>query len=145
VSLKRSFRSIQSGPSWGSFAVLALMLVGTTGFTSCATDTGVWTGPALEIIPSEVLLRASQTSPLAVGLARVEGGDPDDRYRSTLEYTDSGVEGWLTVEASGPGRDLTLRAVADGLSPGVHSATVSVTGESSGGRASLRVEFNVVE
>jgi hypothetical protein len=80
---------------------------------------------------------------VAVALARVEDGETGDRFIPTVLYANSGFVEWLTVEMRG--RELTLRALADGLDPGVYRASVSVTGESTGGQASLRVEFSVVK
>ena len=141
MSLAKSSSSFRRDRPAAWLVLLALVLVGATGFTSCTTDSGAWTGPALELIPGEILLRGSKGSPPAVGLARLEGGDPDDRYDPSLEYPSGGVTGWLRLAMSG--RNLTVTAAADDLNPGLYTATVFVTGESSGGRTSLRVEFNV--
>ena len=130
------------GRRWATYILLAMSLVGATGYTSCASSTGPLTGPALEIVPGEILLRASRVSPMAVGLATVEGGEFGDRILPTVQYVTGGFAEWLTVEVRG--RDLTLRAVADALDPGTYSAVVSITGESAGGHATLRVNLEVV-
>lgn len=142
MNLQNSTPSIPSRRTLASLVLVALLVSGTTGFTACATDSGVWTGPALELIPGEVLLRSSGAAP-AVGLARLEGGDPDDRYTPTTEYANSAFVGWLTVTMGD--RDLTLTAARGTLDPGVYAATVTVTGQNGGGRASLQVEFTVLE
>ena len=143
MSLKASLPQRELGRRWATFVLLVGSLVGATGYTSCASSTGPLTGPALEIVPGEILLRASRVSPAAVGRATVEGGESGDRILPTIQYFTGGFAEWLTVEVRG--RDLTLRAVTDALDPGSYSAVMSITGESAGGHATLRVNLDVVE
>ena len=119
---------------------LSAVLLGTSGYSSCAGTTGPLFAPLI-LTPTEVLLRSSiGNRQEAVALARVEGGDAGNSYQSAIEYGRDG-SGWLTVEISG--RDLVLRARPDGLDPGLVTATVRVEEVSSGQAGSLRVEFQV--
>lgn len=140
--MARSMASIGIRPGrLAAGLALAAAALGSSGFSSCAGSTGPLVTPAFEIVPEEVLLRASVASGRkAVGLARIEG-DGSERYRVTVEY-DRGGAGWLQVDPAG--RDLRLEADPAGLAQGIHLARVVVEGDRSGSTASLRVEFSVI-
>jgi hypothetical protein len=121
--------------------LLALVSVLGTGYSSCAGGAGPLLGPLL-LTPHQVLLRASLAAKEeAVGLARVDGGEPGDTYEISIEYG-KGSSGWLTVETNGA--DFTLHASPGGLVEGVYLAEVSVHGRSSGAGGALQVEFTVI-
>jgi len=140
-------RRLETGSSlsrrWAIGALLAGVCVLTSGFTSCAGTTGPLLAPLI-ITPHEILLRASATDRIeAIGLARIDGGEEGDSY--TVEVTllkDPGVS-WLTVDLGGV--NLTVHARPDGLSEGLYLADVTITGRSSGAKAVLHVEFNVIK
>ncbi len=113
----------------------------TSGFSSCAGGTGPLFAP-LSITPQEILLRSSLAAGQeAVGLARVESGEPGERFGATVEYVkDPGVD-WLSVQVVG--RNLTLRARPGGLGSSVYRARVIVEASPSGASGSIDVEFIV--
>jgi hypothetical protein len=115
----------------------------TSGYSSCAGTTGPLFAP-LTITPRQVLLRSAiEAREEALALARVDGGEREDGFTSSIEYGKDATAAWLEVEVAG--RNLTLRATPGGLNPGVYVATVTVEDPDSGSAGLLRVEYSVVE
>jgi hypothetical protein len=91
---------------------LVALVVGTTGYSSCAGSMGPLLVP-ITVTPGQVLLRAPAGSPApAVALARVDGGEESDRYVATVAYGKNASD-WLEVTVSR--RELTLRASAEAI------------------------------
>ncbi|MGE0556220.1 MAG: hypothetical protein AB7R55_22555 [Gemmatimonadales bacterium] len=134
--------TVRRGRRWAIGALLAGVLVLTSGFTSCAGTTGPLLAP-MQITPGQLLLRTSLSNRIeAIGLARIDGGEEGDRYTVDVALIKDPPASWLTVDLGGT--NLTLRARPDGLEEGLYLADVTVTGRSSGATAVLHVEFNVI-
>ena len=124
-------------------ALLLLVSLLGTGYSSCAGGTGPLFVP-ITLTPNLVLLRSSIAArDEAVALARIDHGEPGDSYQTSIEFDKSPPAQWLTIEVLG--QDLTLHAKPDGLALGTYVAIVTVEGQSSGSKATLRVEFNVID
>jgi hypothetical protein len=132
--------AIRARAYWTLLALAAATL--TTGYSSCAGTTGPLLVP-LTVTPSEVLLRVSISAGQdAIGLARVDGGDVNNRFEAAISYGKSPPVEWLTVQVSG--RDLTLRASPQGLAEGTYVATLTVTEVDTGATATARLELAVI-
>jgi hypothetical protein len=114
-----------------------------TGYSSCAGGTGPLFVP-FTVTPNLVLLRSSLADGgEAVALARIDNGESGDSYHASIEFDKSPPAQWLTIDISG--QDLTLHAKPDGLALGTFVAIVTLEGQHSGSKATLRVEYNVTD